>query len=91
MSWHHVFVMGKISQRGCGLHLRQGVPRIFFRPIKPLHMRNEDGHASGYSCPSVFQPHFTIPEAKPLVRLRVCGWIDASMVLICDGSLLLLE
>ncbi|KAL6829557.1 hypothetical protein J3E69DRAFT_331638, partial [Trichoderma sp. SZMC 28015] len=65
MSWHHVFVIGNISRRVCGLHLCQGVPRISFRPIKPLHMRNEDCHASSYSGPSIFQPHFTIAEAKP--------------------------
>ncbi|PKK49571.1 hypothetical protein CI102_6079 [Trichoderma harzianum] len=54
MSWHHVFVIGNISRRVCGLHLCQGVPRISFRPIKPLHMRNEDCHASSYSRLSVF-------------------------------------
>ncbi|KAL6837504.1 hypothetical protein V8C40DRAFT_230123 [Trichoderma camerunense] len=54
MSWHHVFVIGNISRRVCGLHLCQGVPRISFCPIKPLHMRNEDCHASSYSCLSVF-------------------------------------
>lgn len=54
MSWQRVFVIGNISRRVCGLHLCQGVPRISLRPIKPLHMRNEDCHASSYSCLSIF-------------------------------------